>query len=249
MKMKKFLAVCLAATMAASLAGCGSSAGTTPADDAAATDDAAADTSDAAADEAADSSLISYADLKLGEDCTDLSAAITVFNHRTDLQGADYPGKTWDQYLADFNEMYPNITVEVSTESDYAESALLRLQGGNWGDKVIAEPSGMLIGPREGERVGDVSNVVFTNGAIARDNGDVYIYYASSDTRMHVATTTIDRLTDYVFHTPADPGRSVAGETRRFKRCTDLALQRESHYRKKSGRRRCADLQQCSRAL
>lgn len=67
----------------------------------------------------------------------------------------------------------------------------------------------MLIGPREGERVGDVSNVVFTNGAIARDNGDVYIYYASSDTRMHVATTTIDRLTDYVFHTPADPGRSV----------------------------------------
>ena len=75
--------------------------------------------------------------------------------------------------------------------------------------RVIAEPSGMLIGPREGERVGDVSNVVFTNGAIARDNGDVYIYYASSDTRMHVATTTIDRLIDYVFNTPKDPGRSV----------------------------------------
>lgn len=137
MKMKKFLAVCLAATMAASLAGCGSSAGTTPADDAAATDDAAADTSDAAADEAADSSLISYADLKLGEDCTDLSAAITVFNHRTDLQGADYPGKTWDQYLADFNELYPNITVEVSTDTNYAESALLRLQGGDWGDIMM----------------------------------------------------------------------------------------------------------------
>ena len=75
--------------------------------------------------------------------------------------------------------------------------------------KVIAEPSGMLIGPREGERVGDVSNVVFTNGAIARENGDVYIYYASSDTRMHVATTTADRLIDYVFNTPADPLRSV----------------------------------------
>ena len=75
--------------------------------------------------------------------------------------------------------------------------------------KVIAEPSGMLIGPREGERVGDVSNVVFTNGAIARENGDVYIYYASSDTRMHVATTTVDRLIDYVFNTPADPLRSV----------------------------------------
>lgn len=75
--------------------------------------------------------------------------------------------------------------------------------------KVIAEPSGLLIGPRGAERVGDVSNVVFTNGAIARDNGDVYIYYASSDTRMHVATTTIDKLMDYVFNTPEDPGRSV----------------------------------------
>ncbi len=75
--------------------------------------------------------------------------------------------------------------------------------------KVIAEPSGMLIGPREGERVGDVSNVVFTNGAIARENGDVYIYYASSDTRMHVATTTVDKLLDYVFNTPSDPLRSV----------------------------------------
>ncbi len=75
--------------------------------------------------------------------------------------------------------------------------------------KVIAEPSGLLIGPRGEERVGDVSNVVFTNGAIARENGDVYIYYASSDTRMHVATTTIDKLVDYVFNTPEDPLRSV----------------------------------------
>lgn len=75
--------------------------------------------------------------------------------------------------------------------------------------KVIAEPSGLLIGPRGGERVGDVSNVVFTNGAIARDNGEVYLYYASSDTRLHVATTTIEKLVDYVFHTPSDPLRSV----------------------------------------
>lgn len=75
--------------------------------------------------------------------------------------------------------------------------------------KVIAEPSGLLIGPRGKERVGDVSNVVFTNGAIATDNGDVYIYYASSDTRLHVATTTVDKLVDYVFNTPQDPGRSV----------------------------------------
>ena len=75
--------------------------------------------------------------------------------------------------------------------------------------KVIAEPSGLLIGPRGEERVGDVSNVVFTNGAIVNENNEVFIYYASSDTRMHVATTTLDKLVDYVFNTPKDPGRSV----------------------------------------
>lgn len=75
--------------------------------------------------------------------------------------------------------------------------------------EVIAEPSGFLLAPQGKERVGDVSNVVFTNGAIVRDDGTVYIYYASSDTRMHVATTTLDRLIDYVFNTPKDPLRSV----------------------------------------
>lgn len=75
--------------------------------------------------------------------------------------------------------------------------------------KIIAEPGGMLLGPLGRERVGDVSNVVFTNGAIADDDGKVYIYYASSDTRMHVAETDVERLTDYVFHTPEDALRSV----------------------------------------
>lgn len=75
--------------------------------------------------------------------------------------------------------------------------------------KVIAEPSGLLLGPRGPERVGDVGNVVFTNGAIANEKGEVMLYYASSDTRVHVATTTIGRLTDYVFNTPQDPGRSA----------------------------------------
>ena len=54
-----------------------------------------------------------------------------------------------------------------------------------------------------------MSNVVFTNGAVVRENGQVLIYYASSDTRMHVAETSLDRLVDYVFHTPEDPGRSA----------------------------------------
>lgn len=76
-------------------------------------------------------------------------------------------------------------------------------------EQVIAEPSGFLIAPRGWERVGDVSNVVFTNGAVVRENGQVLIYYASSDTRMHVAETTLEKLADYVFETPRDPGRSA----------------------------------------
>lgn len=74
--------------------------------------------------------------------------------------------------------------------------------------KVISEPGGYLIAPLGTERIGDVSNVVFTNGAIALDNGDIYIYYASSDTRLHMASTTISRLLDYAFHTPEDALRS-----------------------------------------
>ena len=74
--------------------------------------------------------------------------------------------------------------------------------------KLIAEPGGFLIAPLGKERVGDVSNVVFTNGAVVNDEGEVFIYYASSDTRTHVAATTIEKLTDYVFNTPEDPLRS-----------------------------------------
>lgn len=76
--------------------------------------------------------------------------------------------------------------------------------------KIIAEPGGYLIAPVDEERIGDVSNVVFSNGWIADEDGTVYIYYASSDTRMHVATSTVDRLIDYCLHTPADGLRSAA---------------------------------------
>jgi 4-O-beta-D-mannosyl-D-glucose phosphorylase len=70
--------------------------------------------------------------------------------------------------------------------------------------RLIAEPAGHLLAPDGEERIGDVSNVVFTNGWIEDEDGTVYIYYASSDTRMHVATSTVDRLVDYVLNTPAD---------------------------------------------
>lgn len=74
--------------------------------------------------------------------------------------------------------------------------------------KVIAAPAGHFMAPMGEERVGDVSNVLFTNGWIADEDGKVFIYYASSDTRMHVATSTIDKLVDYCFNTPADGFRS-----------------------------------------
>ena len=75
--------------------------------------------------------------------------------------------------------------------------------------KVIAEPGGYLIAPLGTERTGDVSNVVFTNGAIVDGNGKVYIYYASSDTRLHAAVSTVDKLLDYAFSTPKDPLRTA----------------------------------------
>jgi 4-O-beta-D-mannosyl-D-glucose phosphorylase len=70
--------------------------------------------------------------------------------------------------------------------------------------RITHIPAGHLIAPRGWERVGDVSNVTFCNGWIENERGEVFIYYASSDTRMHVATSTVDRLVDYVMNTPED---------------------------------------------
>jgi len=76
--------------------------------------------------------------------------------------------------------------------------------------RMIAEPGGYFMAPEGAERIGDVSNVLFSNGWITDDDGTVYIYYASSDTRMHVAVSTVEQLTDYCLNTPADGFRSAA---------------------------------------
>ncbi|GIP20963.1 glycosidase [Paenibacillus sp. J22TS3] len=83
--------------------------------------------------------------------------------------------------------------------------------------RIIAKPGGHFIAPYDDERVGDVSNVIFCNGAVVNERNEVFIYYASSDTRIHVATTTVEKLIDYTFNTPEDPYRSL-----------DNALQRKS---------------------
>jgi len=81
------------------------------------------------------------------------------------------------------------------------------------------------MAPEGEERVGDVSNVLFSNGWIADEDGTLYIYYASSDTRMHVATTTVERLVDYCLHTPEDKltsGASVQILKRQIEKNLDI---------------------------
>jgi 4-O-beta-D-mannosyl-D-glucose phosphorylase len=77
-------------------------------------------------------------------------------------------------------------------------------------NKVIHQPGGYFMAPKREERIGDVSNVLFSCGWIEDDDGTVFIYYASSDTRCHVAKTSVEQLTDYCMHTPADELRSAA---------------------------------------
>ena len=117
MKLKKLLALSMASLMAFSVVGCGSSS-CDKADNTAAdtekTDDAASD------DSASADGIKKYTDIELGKDYTDLTATIKVLNHRTDMADADYPGKNWDAYIEEFNKMYPNITVDIETITDYA---------------------------------------------------------------------------------------------------------------------------------
>ncbi len=99
-------------------------------------------------------------------------------------------------------------------------------------EKVVASPGGYLIAPIGRERIGDVSNVVFCNGAVRLEDGTLLIYYASSDTRIHVASTTVDVLLDYVLNTPEDPLRSAECAKQRTK-----LIERNLAYMKKAGGR------------
>ena len=82
--------------------------------------------------------------------------------------------------------------------------------------RITHQPGGYFLAPEGEERVGDVSNVLFSSGWIARDDGQVFIYYGSSDTRIHVVTSTIAKLVDYVINTPPDPLRSYACVEQRY---------------------------------
>jgi len=83
--------------------------------------------------------------------------------------------------------------------------------------RVIYQPGGYLIEPRDWERVGDVSNVLFSNGLVLQEDGTILIYYSSSDTRLHVASTDLNRILDYAVNTPMDPLRSALCVEQRIK--------------------------------
>ena len=142
MKTKRIACIAMAGLMAASLAGCGSgddkTEATTKATTEAATEAAGSDSAD---DTTADAEGIkSYADIQLGTDFTDLSAEIKFYNNRTDMDSDDYGGKNWKQYLEDFNKEYPNIKVDVITDTNYADDALTHLQSGNY-ETVMCIPA------------------------------------------------------------------------------------------------------------
>ncbi|MGN0142778.1 MAG: ABC transporter substrate-binding protein [Roseburia sp.] len=143
MRRKKATAVMLAALMVFGMTACGSNTSdagqSTGTDAAAGTEKTTSDAGDAAGTDAAapESGELSYADIVLGESYTDITTTIHLFNQRTDMSEDSYPGTNWAAYVAAFNEMYPNITVEVETSTNYADDAQLRLQGGDWGDIMM----------------------------------------------------------------------------------------------------------------
>lgn len=143
MRLKKFVAIGTAVVLSLSFLGCSkdnndnakntvTNQPSNEVTDDTSTDEKTEDTVDTTTDD-----VLSYANIVLGESYTDVTTTIKLYNHRTDLEQDDYQGKKWTEYVADFNAMYPNITVEVETDTTYADNALLRLQSGDWGDIMM----------------------------------------------------------------------------------------------------------------
>lgn len=124
MKLKKVVATGLTVAMAASLAACGGSSNNSASNNNGGSDD----------------QTLSYKNIKLGESYKDVNATIKVLTNRTDMLKDDYKGTTWAQYISKFNEMYPNIKVEVEGITDYSDTALIRLNDSGWGD-IMAIPA------------------------------------------------------------------------------------------------------------
>ena len=136
MNLKRTIALLAAAAVAASLVACGSSpsAGTEPGT---AGSEASGNSGNAGNGGTADIADNNYTSVVLGETGKDIKTKIKILTHRTDMVSDDYSGKSWKDYVAEFNKIYPEITVEFEAITDYAEDSLLRLQGGDWGDIMM----------------------------------------------------------------------------------------------------------------
>ncbi|MCM1283640.1 MAG: ABC transporter substrate-binding protein [Muribaculaceae bacterium] len=135
MKLKRVLAMTMAAVMTVSLAACG---GDGDASGTGGGNSQAAD--DGGADAEQPGGIISYTDLDLDSDCKDITATVSFFNNRTDLDADDYAGTNWKQYVEAFNELYPNITVDILTSTDYDGDAQTHLQSGEY-ESVMCIPT------------------------------------------------------------------------------------------------------------
>ncbi len=136
MKFKRTIALLATAAMAVSFVACGSSPGT-GAESGSGGSGTAGDTGNAGNGGTADAPDNNYTAVVLGETGKDIKTKIKILTHRTDMVGDDYSGKSWKDYVAEFNKIYPEITVEFEAITDYAEDSLLRLQGGDWGDIMM----------------------------------------------------------------------------------------------------------------
>ncbi len=125
MRSKRFLAVILSAALAMPLMACAGKTSETG-------EESASGEQNTGSTEG-----LKYSDIVLGETGTDITANIKMLTNRTDMMQDDYVGKTYPEYIEDFNKMYPNIKVDIEPVTDYAEDAILRLQGGDWGDIML----------------------------------------------------------------------------------------------------------------
>lgn len=140
MRFKRITTLLAAATMTFSIVACGSSPEAVTESESS-TSETVTDAGNAENNDANNGSVETadnnYTSVVLGETGKDITTTIKVLTHRTDMMADDYPGTSWNAYIAAFNEVYPGITVDIEGITDYAEDSLLRLQGGDWGDVMM----------------------------------------------------------------------------------------------------------------
>lgn len=140
MRFKRITTLLAAATMTFSIVACGSSPEAVTESESS-TSETVTDAGNAENNDAnngsAETADNNYTSVVLGETGKDITTTIKVLTHRTDMMADDYPGTSWNAYIAAFNEVYPGITVDIEGITDYAEDSLLRLQGGDWGDVMM----------------------------------------------------------------------------------------------------------------